>query len=96
MAWFSGKVSLGGFPDITGAVNKFQESVKNMEKNFDNALGFDEKSESGGAGGALLTFSYLLRTMYNIIGDRNNLQFERIYTLHFILGMKTRCLDPFV
>ncbi|CAH2068027.1 unnamed protein product [Thlaspi arvense] len=48
MAWFSGKVSLGGFPDLTGAVNKFQESVKNIEKNFDNALGFDEKSESGG------------------------------------------------
>ncbi|EOA33288.1 hypothetical protein CARUB_v10019736mg [Capsella rubella] len=47
MAWFSGKVSLGGFPDLTGAVNKFQESVKNIEKNFDNALGFDEKSESG-------------------------------------------------
>uniref|UniRef100_A0A1J3CGZ0 Golgin candidate 5 n=1 Tax=Noccaea caerulescens TaxID=107243 RepID=A0A1J3CGZ0_NOCCA len=48
MAWFSGKVSLGGFPDLTGAVNKFQESVKNIEKNFDNALGFDDKSESGG------------------------------------------------
>nr|KJB56773.1 hypothetical protein B456_009G135200 [Gossypium raimondii] len=46
MAWFSGKVSLGGFPDIAGAVNKFQESVKNIEKNFDNALGFEEKSES--------------------------------------------------
>ncbi|XP_010430055.1 PREDICTED: golgin candidate 5 isoform X3 [Camelina sativa] len=45
MAWFSGKVSLGGFPDLTGAVNKFQESVKNIEKNFDNALGFDDKSE---------------------------------------------------
>ncbi|KAL1220753.1 Golgin candidate 5 [Cardamine amara subsp. amara] len=48
MAWFSGKVSLGGFPDLTGAVNKFQESVKNIEKNFDNALGFDDKSESIG------------------------------------------------
>ncbi|CAA0343445.1 unnamed protein product [Arabidopsis thaliana] len=46
MAWFSGKVSLGGFPDLTGAVNKFQESVKNIEKNFDNALGFDDKSDS--------------------------------------------------
>ncbi|XP_010417789.1 PREDICTED: golgin candidate 5 [Camelina sativa] len=45
MAWFSGKVSLGGFPDLTGAVNKFQESVKNIEKNFDNALGFDDKSD---------------------------------------------------
>ncbi|KAG5379910.1 hypothetical protein IGI04_027752 [Brassica rapa subsp. trilocularis] len=48
MAWFSDKISLGGFPDLTGAVNKFQESVKNIEKNFDNALGFDDKSESAG------------------------------------------------
>ncbi|XWS11943.1 hypothetical protein CRYUN_Cryun37aG0048300 [Craigia yunnanensis] len=46
MAWFSGKVSLGGFPDLSGAVNKLQESVKNIEKNFDTALGFEEKSES--------------------------------------------------
>ncbi|XVF86640.1 hypothetical protein PTKIN_Ptkin18bG0058800 [Pterospermum kingtungense] len=46
MAWFSGKVSLGGFPDLAGAVNKLQESVKNIEKNFDTALGFEEKSES--------------------------------------------------
>lgn len=46
MAWFGGKVSLGGFPDLAGAVNKFSESVKNIEKNFDNALGFDEKSDA--------------------------------------------------
>ncbi|KAK8618842.1 hypothetical protein V6N13_132821 [Hibiscus sabdariffa] len=46
MAWFSGKVSLGGFPDLAGAVNKLQESVKNIEKNFDTALGLEEKSES--------------------------------------------------
>lgn len=45
MAWFSGKVSLGNFPDLAGAVNKFSESVKNIEKNFDTALGFDEKPE---------------------------------------------------
>ncbi|KAL4387628.1 hypothetical protein GQ457_09G006680 [Hibiscus cannabinus] len=45
MAWFSGKVSLGNFPDLAGAVNKFQESVKNIEKNFDTALGLEEKSE---------------------------------------------------
>ncbi|XP_057954885.1 golgin candidate 5 [Malania oleifera] len=48
MAWFSGKVSLGGFPDLAGAVNKLSESVKNIEKNFDNALGFEEKSDSAG------------------------------------------------
>ncbi|XP_058227028.1 golgin candidate 5 [Rhododendron vialii] len=46
MAWFSGKVSLGNFPDLAGAVNKLSESVKNIEKNFDTALGFEEKSES--------------------------------------------------
>ncbi|PSS07425.1 Golgin candidate like [Actinidia chinensis var. chinensis] len=46
MAWFSGKVSLGNFPDLAGAVNKISESVKNIEKNFDSALGFEEKSDS--------------------------------------------------
>ncbi|XP_023007438.1 golgin candidate 5-like [Cucurbita maxima] len=46
MAWFSGKVSLGNFPDLAGAVNKLQESVKNIEKNFDSALGFEEEPES--------------------------------------------------
>lgn len=44
MAWFGGRVSLGNFPDLAGAVNKLQESVKSIEKNFDNALGFEEKS----------------------------------------------------
>ncbi|XP_024972266.1 golgin candidate 5-like isoform X2 [Cynara cardunculus var. scolymus] len=44
MAWFSGKVSLGNFPDLAGAVNKFSESVKNIEKNFDSALGFEDKA----------------------------------------------------
>ncbi|KAA8541781.1 hypothetical protein F0562_022933 [Nyssa sinensis] len=47
MAWFSGKVSLGNFPDLAGAVTKISESVKNIEKNFDSALGFEEKSDSG-------------------------------------------------
>ncbi|XP_022947604.1 golgin candidate 5-like isoform X2 [Cucurbita moschata] len=46
MAWFGGKVSLGNFPDLAGAVNKLQESVKNIEKNFDSALGFEEEPES--------------------------------------------------
>ncbi|XP_023512322.1 golgin candidate 5 [Cucurbita pepo subsp. pepo] len=46
MAWFSGRVSLGNFADLAGAVNKLQESVKNIEKNFDSALGFEEKPES--------------------------------------------------
>ncbi|KAJ0929393.1 hypothetical protein HanPSC8_Chr04g0137151 [Helianthus annuus] len=44
MAWFSGKVTLGNFADIAGAVNKFSESVKNIEKNFDSALGFEDKA----------------------------------------------------
>lgn len=52
MSWFSGKVSLGNFSDLAGAVNKLQESVKNIEKNFDSALGFEEKEklESGSEG----------------------------------------------
>lgn len=46
MAWL-GKVSLGGFSDLAGAVNKLSESVKNIEKNFDSALGLEEKPDSG-------------------------------------------------
>lgn len=49
MAWFSGKVSLGNFPDLAGAVNKLSESVKNIEKNFDSALGLEEKSDATGS-----------------------------------------------
>jgi hypothetical protein len=43
MAWWSG--SLGGLQDIAGAVNKISESVKNIEKNFDSALGLEEKRD---------------------------------------------------
>ncbi|KAG8643417.1 golgin candidate 5 isoform X2 [Manihot esculenta] len=50
MAWFSGKVSLGNFPDLAGAVNKLSESVKNIEKNFDSALGLEEKPDSSSEG----------------------------------------------
>lgn len=52
MAWL-GKVSLGGFPDLAGAVTKLSESVKNIEKNFDSALGLEveEKHEAGEASG---------------------------------------------
>ncbi|KAG9141499.1 hypothetical protein Leryth_001929 [Lithospermum erythrorhizon] len=50
MAWFSSNISLGNFPDLAGAVNKLQESVKNIEKNFDSALGLEEnKSERSSA-----------------------------------------------
>ena len=45
MAWWSGKVSLTGLQDIAGAVNKISESVKNIEKNFDSALGLEEKRD---------------------------------------------------
>ncbi|KAI0488839.1 hypothetical protein KFK09_028678 [Dendrobium nobile] len=48
MAWL-GKVSLGGFPDLAGAVTKLSESVKNIEKNFDSALGLEEKSDTSEA-----------------------------------------------
>ncbi|XP_031104915.1 golgin candidate 5 [Ipomoea triloba] len=44
MAWFSGRVSLGNL-DLAGAVNKLSESVKNIEKNFDSALGLEEKPD---------------------------------------------------
>lgn len=60
MAWFSGRVSLGNL-DLAGAVNKLQESVKNIEKNFDSALGFEEKSESSSDG------NYTLYIMLPII-----------------------------
>ncbi|KAI3980188.1 hypothetical protein MKX01_033329 [Papaver californicum] len=50
MAWL-GKFSSGGFPDLAGAVNKLSESVKNIEKNFDSALGLEEKSSESGGGG---------------------------------------------
>ncbi|PKA62883.1 Golgin candidate 5 [Apostasia shenzhenica] len=50
MAWL-GKVSLGGFPDLAGAVTKLSESVKNIEKNFDSALGLEEKPDTGEASG---------------------------------------------
>ncbi|XP_004486753.1 golgin candidate 5 [Cicer arietinum] len=46
MAWFNAKNAWGNFPDLAGAVNKLQESVKSIEKNFDTALGFEEKGES--------------------------------------------------
>ncbi|KAK1314880.1 Golgin candidate 5 [Acorus calamus] len=45
MAWF-GRVSLEGFPDIAGAVTKLSESVKNIEKNFDSALGLETSTSS--------------------------------------------------
>lgn len=46
MAWL-GKVSLGNFPDLAGAVNKFNETVKNIEKGFDTTLGFEDRPDSG-------------------------------------------------
>ena len=64
MAWFSGKVSLGNFPDLAGAVNKLSESVKNIEKNFDTALGFEEKSDSGSGEGIWSLFIFFLLLTY--------------------------------
>ncbi|CAH9052749.1 unnamed protein product [Cuscuta europaea] len=45
MAWFSNRVSLGSL-DLAGAVNKLSEGVKNIEKNFDSALGLEDKSDA--------------------------------------------------
>ncbi|XP_024022475.1 golgin candidate 5 [Morus notabilis] len=51
MAWFSGNISLGNIADLAGgAVNKLQESVKSIEKNFDSALGYDEKEKADSSG----------------------------------------------
>ncbi|KAK3138026.1 hypothetical protein QOZ80_5AG0363470 [Eleusine coracana subsp. coracana] len=52
MAWWSGKLSLDGLQDIAGAVNKISESVKNIEKNFDSALGLEEKRDDEEASGS--------------------------------------------
>jgi len=49
MDWFGGRVSLGSL-DLAGAVNKLQESVKNIEKNFDSALGLEDKPQSSNEG----------------------------------------------
>ncbi|XP_021736873.1 golgin candidate 5-like [Chenopodium quinoa] len=46
MDWWGKSVSLGNL-DFSGAVNKLQESVKNIEKNFDSALGLEDKPQSG-------------------------------------------------
>ncbi|KAJ0531364.1 putative TATA element modulatory factor 1, TATA binding protein [Helianthus annuus] len=46
MDWFSGKVSLGNFPDLTEAVNKISAGVKTIEKNFDNALGLEDNPDA--------------------------------------------------
>ena len=64
MAWFSGKVSLGNFPDLAGAVNKLQESVKNIEKNFDSALGLEEEPESEPSSDGKYTLLYYVANYY--------------------------------
>lgn len=51
MAWL-GKFqnlssNLGNLSDLAGAVSKLSESVKNIERNFDSALGFDDRSNDG-------------------------------------------------
>ncbi|GLJ29771.1 hypothetical protein SUGI_0587940 [Cryptomeria japonica] len=50
MAWLN-KVSFTNFPDLAGAVNKISESVKNIEKNFDSALGFEDKQDANDTNG---------------------------------------------
>lgn len=45
MSWFSGKVSLGNFPDLSDAVSKISAGVKTIEKNFDNALGLEDNPD---------------------------------------------------
>ncbi|KAF7814254.1 golgin candidate 5 [Senna tora] len=65
MAWFGAKNTWGNFPDLAGAVNKLQESVKNIEKNFDNALGFEEKSESSNEAATSWPLAADRKTLFN-------------------------------
>ncbi|WVZ00637.1 hypothetical protein V8G54_026706 [Vigna mungo] len=75
MAWFSGKKSWGNFPDLAGAVNKLQESVKNIEKNFDSALGFEEKAESSNEDAGSWPISTDTKAIFNpvmaFMGNKN-------------------------
>ncbi|KAJ4768839.1 golgin putative 5 [Rhynchospora pubera] len=73
MAWF-GKVSLGGLQDLAGAVNKISESVKNIEKNFDTALGLEDKPDSeqgSGAWGAMPDFMGFMGQQSQQTGDED-------------------------
>ncbi|PKU84512.1 Golgin candidate 5 [Dendrobium catenatum] len=54
-----GKVTFGGFPDLAMVVTKLSESVKNIEKNFDSALGLEEKSDNS-EGNATLRITLLI------------------------------------
>ncbi|KAK7261807.1 hypothetical protein RIF29_28127 [Crotalaria pallida] len=75
MAWFSAKNSWGNFPDLAGAVNKLQESVKSIEKNFDTALGFEESSESTTEASGSWPISTDTKTLFNpvmaFMGNKN-------------------------
>ncbi|CAL0332388.1 unnamed protein product [Lupinus luteus] len=65
MSWFGNKNSWGNFPDLAGAVNKLQESVKSIEKNFDTALGFEESSESSGEASGSWPIPTDTKTLFN-------------------------------
>lgn len=66
MAWFNTNNAWGNFPDLAGAVNKLQESVKSIEKNFDTALGFEEKGESSNeASGSSWSIPTDRKTLFN-------------------------------
>ncbi|KAK6125079.1 hypothetical protein DH2020_041195 [Rehmannia glutinosa] len=70
MAWFSGKVSLGNFPDFSEAVNKLSESVKNIEKNFDSALGLEEKSDAAGSSSEATDRKALFEPIIGLMGQK--------------------------
>eukprot|EP00250_Pteridium_aquilinum_P007166 c16947_g1_i1 orf=995-3871(-) len=69
MAWL-GKVTLGNFGDIAGAVTKISESVKNLEKNFDSALGFDGKSQDEAQSSSVERVS-LLDPVFAFVGQKD-------------------------
>lgn len=100
MAWFSGKVSLGGFPDLAGAVNKLSESVKNIEKNFDTALGFEENQEKSESSSSEGSFHYIVYIVISLNWDlfawlfcMENLQLQSIanYRVLFQFHQELEC-----
>eukprot|EP00249_Psilotum_nudum_P011130 c22980_g1_i1 orf=618-3401(-) len=70
MAWL-GKVSLGNFSDIAEAVTKLSESVKNIEKNFDSALGFEEKHAIHEGQGASVERRLLVDPVLAFVGQKD-------------------------
>lgn len=89
MSWFSSNLSIGNL-DLAGAVNKLSESVKSIEKNFDTALGFEEKAESDSSEGTNCSF-ILLVWSHAFLGNHIKTSqsknfFSRVLTIRYLHG----------